>query len=99
MASCIQATHSEVHASGSKPPFLRTAAQVVSSDEPRTKREQLFREASPSLPFQIDARPLYASETVRSFPARPWARPTACPTLRMEAFFVLVFLIAASGEL
>ena len=58
MAPDVQASHIEVQASGSKPPFLRTAAQVVSSDEPRTKREQLYREAAPSLPSQIHAQPL-----------------------------------------
>src|SRR5258705_8843291 len=45
--------HIKDHASGSKPPFLRTFAKVVSSDEPRTKREELYREAPPSLPSVV----------------------------------------------
>jgi hypothetical protein len=50
MAFQILQIHIEYHANGSKPPFLRAFAKVVSSDEPRTKREALYREAPPSLP-------------------------------------------------
>src|SRR5258708_21491311 len=85
MASCIQAMHSEVHASGSKPPFLRTAAQVVSSDEPRTKREQVYREASPSLPFEIDASAAALCLTKHHVHFPPCPEPSQQLTPRSES--------------
>src|ERR1043166_5297027 len=57
MASRLDAVNIEIHAGGSEPPFLRAAAKVVSSDEPRTTREELYREAPPSLPFIITNLP------------------------------------------